>query len=603
MASVSQNTIDLIRDTADIVDVVSEFVPLQAAGKNMKGLCPFHSEKTPSFFVSKERQIFNCFGCGEKGNSITFVQKYKNMSFVEALHYLADKYNIEMELDNNYQQLKSNVNLYKVNEMALKYFTLNLLNIDTGKKALQYLLDRGLDIPTIEEFEIGYAPSGRNGLLDQLGKDFQPLEMLNVGLINKSMDNDYYDLFRDRIMFPIHDENKKLVAFSGRVFGNSDNQAKYVNTPYTELFSKGMLMYNLHRALPYIRTNNRMVLMEGYMDVIKANKFGIKETVCSMGTQLTIDQALLMKKFTDNVIICFDGDRAGREATYKALKLLEKAQLNIKIVLMPQGVDPDDYMTQHDDFKYYLENNQLDQYDFVYQMIIENKNLTKPAEIEMAKNKLFDFFASTSGMIREIYFQKFSSDTLVNYQTLVNDYQQYQIDNRIMENYKQIIKRQQVIKVAKPRYREAEKTIFNYYLKDISYRDTVNDRFNLLEFQDHDVRYLISTAKEKYSSLGQDESSAIIILKSDLTGKNKDKFEGLLLRKDYEYSLDDFESCIRVLEIAKLEQDIEELQAKAKLFSESNNSEEYFKYKTEILNKRNSILKLEGRKHEPKANN
>lgn len=603
MANISQKTIDLIKDTADIVDVVSEFVPLQAAGKNMKGLCPFHSEKTPSFFVSKERQIFNCFGCGEKGNSVTFIQKYKNMSFVEALHYLADKYHIEMEMDEHYQQLKSNVNLYKVNEMALKYFTLNLLNIDTGKSALNYLQERGLDIPTIEEFELGYAPGKKNGLLDQLSKDFQPLDMLNVGLINKGTDNDYYDLFRNRIMFPIHDENNRLVAFSGRVFGQADNPAKYVNTPYTELFSKGMIMYNLHRALPYIRSSNRLVLMEGYMDVIKASKFGVKETVCSMGTQLTIDQALLMKKYTDNVIICFDGDRAGREATYKALKLLEKAQLNIRIVLMPEGVDPDEYMTNHDDFKYYLEHNQLDQYDFVYQMIIEHKDLTKPAEIESAKNRLFDFFSTTSGMIREIYFQKFSSDTLVAYQTLINDYQEYQIDNRIVESFRQAITKQKEIKIIKPRYRAAEKTVFNYYLKDISYRNTVNDRFNLLGFLDREIFFYISTAKEKCDVLGPDEASAIVVLKSDLTDKSKEKFDKLLLRKDYEYSLEDFESCIRILEISKLEQDIEEKTIEAKRCLELGDKSGHIQCNVEILAKRNSILKLEGRKHEPKANN
>ncbi|MCK4552032.1 MAG: DNA primase [Tenericutes bacterium] len=590
MAKISQKTIDLIKDTADIVDVVSEFVPLQVAGKNMKGLCPFHNEKTPSFFVSKERQIFNCFGCGEKGNAITFIQKYKHLSFVESLNYLADKYHISVELDQYREAQNTSKNLYKANDLASKFYTLNLLNLESGKPALEYLKNRGFDVNLIEEFQLGLAPNKYTGLFNQLKTEYQPLELLNAGLINRNDSGDYYDLFRNRIMFPIKDESGRIIAFSGRVFGDNENPAKYVNTPYTELFHKGTILYNISKALPHIKANNRAILMEGYFDVIKAAKFGVKEVVCSMGTQLTIDQALKIREYTENVLIIYDGDRAGREATFKALKLLERAKLNVKIVLMPEGLDPDDYMNKHNDFLYQVDNNQIDQYDFVYTMIIDNKDLTKPAEIESCKNRLFDFFTSTSGMIREIYLQKFAADALVSFDTLTKDYQKYLIDNRIMQDYQRIIKHQKEIRIVKPKYREAERTVLNYYLQDESYRKKVEDRFKLMEIHDKDIFFILETIRALKDQIG--EKSPLVLLRSDLSEAFRTKLDDLLLRKNYEYDVEDFESCIKQLEIQKLEEEINNLNQKAKLCLNEDDQPGYIRYTTDAFALKSKIQKI-----------
>ncbi|XMB72563.1 DNA primase [Mycoplasmatota bacterium WC30] len=601
MARISQKTIDLINDTADIVDVVGEFVPLQAAGKNMKGLCPFHSEKTPSFFVSKERQIFNCFGCGEKGGSVKFIQKYKHLTFVESLKYLADKYNIDIEEDNTNSPVKRNIDLYKANDMAQKFYSLNLLNLETGKPALKYLLDRGLDIKTIEDFGLGYAPNTGNTLFNQLSKDLQPLELLNVGLINRSNDGGYYDLFRSRILFPIRDESNRVIAFSGRIFGETINPAKYVNTPHTELFSKGITLYNLSKAEPHIRTSNRVVLMEGYMDVIKASMAGVKEAICSMGTQLTIDQALKIKKYSDNVIICYDGDRAGREATFKALKLLENAKLNVKIILLPDGQDPDEYITKKGDFKSYIENNQIDQYDFVYQMILENKDLTKPAQIENAKNRLFDFFSKTSGMIREIYFQKFASDTQITYKTLLGDYQQSRIDDKIIQTFKTVATRTIKKDIKMPKFFMAEKTVLSYYLRDPIYREMIDSKASLLHFSNIDIRGLMATAKDL--PYYQTQTSAIVLLNSNITEESKKKLQEFLLDEDYEYSQDDIESCIRILQIAYIEEDRKIIKERADKFYEIGNITEYINCQNELTSKQKQIKELEGRNNEQKTNN
>ncbi len=601
MAMISQKTIDLIKDTADIVDVVGEFVPLQAAGKNMKGLCPFHGEKTPSFFVSKERQIFNCFGCGEKGNSITFIQKYKHLTFVEALKFLADKYNIDIELDKNISPVKKNIDLFKANDLALKFYSLNLLNLQTGKIALKYLKDRGLDIQTIEDFGLGYAPTQRNALFNQLSKELQPLELLNAGLVNRANDGGYYDLFKARILFPIRDESNRVIAFSGRIFGETINPAKYVNTPHTEIFSKGLILYNLSKAEPHIRTSNRVVLMEGYMDVIKASMAGVKEAICSMGTQLTIDQALKIKKYSDNVIICYDGDRAGREATFKALKLLESAKLNVKIILLPDGQDPDDFITKNGDFKNYLENNQIDQYDFVYQMILENKDLTKPTQIEDAKNRLFDFFSKTSGMIREIYFHKFASDTLISYTTLLGDYQQTKIDERITESFKAVATRTIHKETKMPKFITAEKTVFSYYMKDPKYRELIDSKFNLLYFGDKEIRMLITSAKDL--PYNQTQTSAIVLLNSSLTEDSKKNLLKYLLDEDYDYNLEDIESCIRILQVAYIEEDRKSIKERADEFLALGNKAEYISCHNEYTSKKkqqNELLK--GKNNEQKTN-
>lgn len=605
MASISQNTIDLIKDSADIVDVISEFVPLQNAGKNMKGLCPFHSEKTPSFFVSKERQIFNCFGCGKKGNVITFIQEYKHLSFVESLHYLADRYHVDIEFDSKPTNTNQVDNLYKANAKALDFFALNLLNLDHGKPALDYLIGRGLDVQTIETFEIGYAPKSSKSLFEQLKNDFQPLDLLNASLINRG-ENDYYDLFRNRIMFPIRDETEKIIGFSGRVFGENDNPAKYVNTAQTEIFSKSTVLYNLHRALPHIRQKHRVILMEGYMDVIKAYIAGAKETVCSMGTQLTVDQALKLRKYTENVIICYDGDRAGKEATYKAIKLLEDAKLNVSIAVMPDGMDPDEFISKYPNFNEFLDNGLKDQYEFVYQMIVKNKDLTIPAEIEKAKNQLFDFFAKTSGTIRDIYFNKFASDSFINLEVLKGDYRQTQINNRITANFKNVAEKKTTLKKCPPMFLKAENVIINYYIHDKYYRDIIDSKFNFVYFKNSDNLNFILTAMEiNKTYVGED---FFVAMKSSLADDiYRQKLDQLLFDEAYNYTVEEFDACVNTLAMAKIEDEINFLEEEAAKCNQNIPEEKtkYIEYYMEIkeLNRKKMNLRSEGRKNGKTGNN
>ncbi|MDP3129797.1 MAG: DNA primase, partial [Bacillota bacterium] len=384
MAPISQQAIDAIMNASDIVDVVGEYVKLQPAGKNFKGLCPFHSEKTPSFFVSPEKHIFHCFGCGEKGNAAAFLSKYKNISWPEAMKELADRHGIPLELDRKYGPDESFQRYYEINATASDFYQLALTNSTEGKPALDYLLTRGLDLHTIQQFELGFSPDGADQLYRNLKGKFQELDMLQIGLIKKNAEGNYYDLFRNRVMFPIKNEYGKVVAFSGRLYKKAENEPKYVNSPFTEIFTKGDTLYNLDRAQPAIKTAKRVILYEGFMDVIASVNAGVKEAVASMGTALTPVQAALIKRFADKVCVCYDGDEPGFEAISKAIPLLEEAKLDVSVLLLPDDLDPDEFVRKYSAEKYraFVDQNQVDKYEFRYQRLIRHADLRRAAEVE-----------------------------------------------------------------------------------------------------------------------------------------------------------------------------------------------------------------------------
>ncbi len=601
MAMISQATIDKIKQASDIVDVVSEYVDLQPAGKSMKGLCPFHNEKTPSFFVSKERQIFNCFGCGEKGDVFGFIRKYKNLTYPEAIEHLADKYNIPLEYDSEVKQIKKKTNFYEINELAQKFYTLNLLNMDSGKSALNYLRSRGLDIQTIEYFELGFAPSDGAALYNKLKSEYPELELINLGLINRN-DSGYYDIFRSRIMFPIRNELGRLVAFSGRTFGNTLNPAKYVNTAQTEIFTKGEVIYNLDKATPYINKNDRILLMEGFMDVIAAYKAGMKEAVCSMGTQLTLEQARLIKKFTDNVVICYDGDRAGQEATFKAIKILEKGGLNINIVALPNEMDPDEYIQNNspEAFRDYVNNNLIDKFDFVYMMITKNLDKNKPSEVEKVKDNLFKYYDQIhSSMIREIYFKRFASEIDISYEILYTDYKDYLLRNRLKETISDKQSKRNIKAVYTKQY-TAEKLVINYYLMgEEAFRELIEDKFGLLEFKDSYNLMIIVSLMEQNVTDNYKEN--VVKLKSSFDPNKLDEIDKRLMPAKRNYVIDELEECLDTLTIAKLQSQIQDINEELSQISYSENKEKYNDLSSKKIEIKKQIMKIEGRTHGTKA--
>jgi DNA primase len=365
---ITRDTIRKIIDTAQIVEVVGDFVNLKKSGSIYKGNCPFHQEKTPSFVVNPNKNIFKCFGCGKGGDAINFIMEHEKFSYPEALKFLANKYQIEIE--ESYTQTEENKaeqaqvdSLYIALNFATKYFQQQLLETEDGRNiALSYCKERGMSDEVIQKFQIGYAPDSFDAFLNNAKEHAYNEEiLLNAGLIKEKNDKKY-DFFRDRLMFPILNVSGKTIAFGGRILKKAENQAKYINTAETEVYHKSQVLYGIFHAKETIRKQDECILVEGYTDVISLYQAGIKNAVASSGTALTREQVLLIKRFTQNIVILYDGDAAGIKAALRGLDIVLEIGLNVKIVLLPEAEDPDSFVRKNgiENALSYIQNHQQD---------------------------------------------------------------------------------------------------------------------------------------------------------------------------------------------------------------------------------------------------
>ena len=425
----TREEIDKVIESTDMVDLVSPYVKLTKQGKSLKGLCPFHDEKTPSFIVSQEKHLAHCFGCGKGGNPIQFLMDIKQISFAEALDELAKKNGIKIDVKLNNSNKQDYSKFYQMFEIVQKFYNQNLTLTKSGKEALKYLYNRGLDDEIIKMFQIGLAPNELDSVYKILKEaNYLELDMIDLGIVNSSPKG-YYDLFSRRIMFPICDEFGHIIGYSGRLFNNDDpNQPKYVNTKETFLFKKGLVLFNLHNAKSEILRKKRVILHEGQMDVIAAYRAGIKEVVCTMGTALTLEHARTLKKYTDNVIICFDGDKAGINASKKAINVLKQLNMKVHLVLLPKGSDPDEFVCNNGSEAYidYFENNILDELEYLFEVAFLNKNLNDSMVIEEIKTEAFNLiYNMPSQTLKDKFLKLLSTRLNANYDSIVIDYNSY----------------------------------------------------------------------------------------------------------------------------------------------------------------------------------
>lgn len=348
--SIPDEVIEAVLKHHDIVDTVGKYVHLTKSGKYMKGLCPFHSEKTPSFTVTPEKQIFHCYGCGAGGNSIKFMMEIEGYSFPEAVRTMAEEVNLSFQWEESSseqtQQQRDRQTLLSAYDRTARLYHFILQNTEAGKVAKDYLKQRGFTDKLIDQFLIGYAPPQWDTLAQQLAKNEFPLPLMKTGgLLQSRNDGGYYDLFRDRVMFPIWNAKGEVIAFGGRIL--HDGQPKYLNSSESFLFNKSRTLYNLHAAKPAIRKEQQLILFEGYVDVIKAWSAGVTNGVATMGTSLTEEHAHIMKKLTSKIMICYDGDEAGKAAAHKSLGFLEKAGCEVDVAILPDRMDPDEYILAH----------------------------------------------------------------------------------------------------------------------------------------------------------------------------------------------------------------------------------------------------------------
>ncbi len=346
---IAPQTIQQITSRIDIIDVVGEFVKLKKRGANYLGLCPFHGEKTPSFTVSPSKEIYKCFGCGRSGNTITFLMEHEKYSYVEALRWLANRYNVEIEetiVSNEVkQQQQATESLHIINSFAQKFFSSQLFETEEGKDiALSYLKERGFSNDIIQKFQLGYNPQTRNRFTTAaLQNQFNAELLVKSGLV-VSRNEELVDNYRGRIIFPVHNNTGKIIGFGARVIGKTEKAPKYINTPENEIYIKSKILYGLYFARQVIDKNDECLLVEGYTDVISLHQAGVENVVASGGTSLTTDQLRLVKKYTNNLTIIYDGDAAGVKAALRGLDMALEESLNVKLVLIPDNEDPDSYV-------------------------------------------------------------------------------------------------------------------------------------------------------------------------------------------------------------------------------------------------------------------
>ena len=363
---IPQETVNLILDTAQIADVVSDYVTLKRRGANFVACCPFHNEKTPSFYVSPSKGIYKCFGCGKAGTAVGFVMEQEHCSYVEALHYLARKYHIEIvEEEESAEEIarrQRSESLLLVSEFARKFFSDQLKDGEGRAVGYQYYRSRGIEDATIERWGLGWAPSGRTALVDAAcAAGYKDEYLLGAGLAVQNEDGSLSDKFRERVMFPIHSVSGRVIAFSGRTL-RADNPAKYVNSPETEIYIKSRNLLGIYFAKSDIAREDRCILVEGNVDVVMMHQLGITNVVASCGTSLTVEQVRLIKKFTENITVMYDGDSAGIHAAERAVPMILAEGMNVRVVLLPDGDDPDSFSRKHsrDEVREFVAANEKD---------------------------------------------------------------------------------------------------------------------------------------------------------------------------------------------------------------------------------------------------
>ena len=468
MARYSDELIEEIRNTNDIVDVISQYVHLKRSGRNFFGLCPFHNEKSPSFSVSPDKQIFHCFGCGVGGNVYTFLMKIEGINFVEAVQMLAERANIQLPTlengaDTVREQLKAKV--YKVNEFTAEYYHKNLYKPE-AKEAQNYIKKRMLNNETLESFKIGFS-----GKFDELYRElkkqgFGEQEILESGLVNKNDRGQYIDRYRNRLMFPICDVRGRVIAFGGRVL--DDSKPKYINSPENVVYSKGRNLFGLNVAKKY-DIKKRLLIVEGYMDVISLHQRGIHNVVASLGTALTQQQGYLLRNSTEQIILSYDSDEAGQAAKVRAMEILQNMGCDIRVLQMEGAKDPDEYVIKYGNARFTnLVDKAISVVEFKIKILKKDLNLDNVNDKIKFLNEIAKIIAQIDNtMEREVYIEKIAKEYNISKEAIYAEVNKLTYtkskDIKVLEKPKPVIVHKQE-KIVPENIRKRENTILSILL-------------------------------------------------------------------------------------------------------------------------------------------
>lgn len=553
----TNEVINEIRNKTDIVEVISNYLPLTQRGKNYFGVCPFHDDHSPSMSVSKEKQIFTCFSCGATGNVFTFVSDYEHISFIDAVKSLGKKVGYDF---GDYQITKNkNADLYEIYDLACKFYQ-NNLNTNLGTNAKEYLDKRKIDKDSIKKFKIGLSAS-KASLTDYLLSKQIPLKKLvDLGISNENGT----DLFINRIMFPLYDLEGKVIAFSGRIYNTKDS-SKYINTKETAIFKKGNILYNYHNAKELLKKNDVVIVMEGFMDVIRANTVGITNCVATMGTALTKQNANLLKKMANNIILCFDGDKAGEEATTSAINVFKELDVIPKIIRLEENLDPDEYILKYgvEAFKNKITNAE-NPINFLMNLHRTEKNLKDIEDItKYIEESLNDLTNEKDDILVELTLNKLSTEFKIKYDILKEKYQNIKLQkvNESKKNKSENIKT--IIHNKYNQYDKATRVLIFYMLKDekiinmvehqITFIAEPNTRALINEIIYYYHKYKVINIADFISYISNNQEE-VNLIKEILTMKLKDM-----------YNNEEIDDYIKVINSYPSKQKIENMTNKLKM--------------------------------------
>lgn len=578
---ISEEILEKIKSQNDIVDVISERVRLKKSGRNFTGLCPFHNEKTPSFSVSQEKQIYKCFGCGEAGNVISFVMKEKNLPFIEAVKYLANRANIPLEIgnkENNKLSQKKDL-LYRVNVEAAKFFFSNLMN---NQQAKEYFLNRGIKESTIKKFGLGYANDSWNNLMFHLrrkGINDNLLEEAGLISVNKEKGRKY-DRFRNRVMFPVFDYQGRVIGFGGRVL--DDSKPKYLNSPETLVFQKGTNLYGLNFALKHNISERYFIIVEGYMDLISLHQYGITNVVASLGTALTINQARLLKRYADKVVISYDADIAGQMATLRGLEVLRTAGFDVRVLNIPQGKDPDEYVRSNGrDAFLKLVNVAEPLIDYRIKKAEEGIDFKNSQSLILYAKRIMEIISDLNPMEKDVYIKKASENTGIKEQTLYDVLKskvKYSRENNFRNNKEEDGSKLYV----EPGFLKAERALLKIMIENKEYLQYIEERisendFILLEHKEI-FTVIISAKGENINNIDSFIESKLNNVKS-IGELVKIKEENIFFANDIKVQINDF---INEIYSYKLKQRIDQLRKEQKELENQGKIEESIKLAIEL---------------------
>ena len=512
----TQDIIAKVQENVDIVDVISGYLPLSNKGKNFFGVCPFHSDHSPSMSVSREKQIYKCFSCGASGNVFNFVMNYENVSFIDAVKILASKAGIPLNIKtSNYKDNGRLQVLYDIFDVTQKFYK-NNINTKDGEKALEFIKNRKFDLNIIKDFDLGLSLKEDDKLVNLLmKKGFNQTDMLRTGLVNKS-ERGLKDMYINRIMFPIYNLQGNLVGYSGRIF-NGEKLNKYFNTKETEIFKKGEILYNYHRAKNAVKDKEQVIVVEGFFATIRLHTIGVDNVVATLGTAFTKNHASILKRMAKEIVLCFDGDNAGSDATNSCIKELEKVGVIPKIIRLEDNLDPDDYVLKYGKDRMLEKiNNPMNIMDYKLNYYKKNKDLTNTQDLSKYVNEMIDELKLIDDDIyRELTLKKLSDISKISVEILKQKLDDIEVATKIP--------RYEMVNKKLSKYDMAERNLLFYALNNKEIFKKIKDEN--LKFNNQEYINLIMTVNDylnehdtlKISSLltyFRDNSDMINILNS-----------------------------------------------------------------------------------------